>query len=133
MTYQTRLIATLTAGLACLGLYACGGGEETGTPADSGAGMSEPQAADTERNYPQGAYVYQCGGTEAAAIFETAERLTLIIGENDYSLLSVVADEGARFVAANDETTSFAIRGQTATLSLDGEDYPECSLEREPI
>lgn len=80
-----------------------------------------------EPDIPDDAYVYRCGDTLVAARFTDVDRMEMTVGEETWTMLSVVAASGARFQAGDDESTVFWIQGEGAMLTLSGTQYPECT------
>ncbi|MCC5868845.1 MAG: META domain-containing protein [Gammaproteobacteria bacterium] len=67
----------------------------------------------------------RCGELDIS-ISVVDDRLTLFVGQERTSMRQVEAASGERFVAENDPSTIFWYKGDSATLSLRGETYPEC-------
>lgn len=68
-----------------------------------------------------------CGDQPVLAYPDKAH-LRVKINDRDLTLSPVVAASGAKYAAMNDETTSFWNKGYHATLTVDGEAYPECTV-----
>ncbi|NHK28626.1 META domain-containing protein [Parvularcula flava] len=135
MPTLSRLTLSLLS-FTALGLAACGPGEQsTEEPfgddmeraADEAASFDEMEEVDNSD-----AYVFRCGATQVAVRFQGVERMEMTVDQEVYTMFSVVSASGARFQAANDPNTVFWTQGNTAMLTLAGEDYPECNLISEP-
>lgn len=71
----------------------------------------------------------RCGEQEISVSL-AGDRLMLFVGHERIAMRQVEAASGARFVADHDPSTIFWNKGESATLALRGETYPEC--ERVP-
>ncbi len=67
-------------------------------------------------------------GEQLVSVSQAGERLILVVGQERIAMRQVEAASGARFVAENDPSTIFWSKGDSATLALRGETYPECVL-----
>ncbi len=109
-------LALAAAGLASLALAACSDRD--------GAGDLPPAApanpfADAEP------VSFQCGDHEVTARFIEG-RARLVADSQTIDLVQVEAASGARYEAAGDPLTVFWNRGDEASLTLSGEDFPPC-------
>lgn len=130
------LLSLTGLGLGALGLAACGQSQQdTAAPLDAEMEQAADQPAnfdDMEEVDNSDAYVFRCGATEVAVRFQGVERMEMTVAGEVYTMFSVVSASGAQFQSANDPNTVFWTQGDTAMLTLAGEDYPECNLISEP-
>ncbi|GGD18659.1 hypothetical protein GCM10011342_29190 [Aquisalinus flavus] len=135
MPKLSRLTLSLL-GLSAIGLVACGPSEQDAAdPLDA----EMDQAADRPADFDDmddvdtsDAYVFRCGAAQVAVRFQGVERMEMTVGDQVYTMFSVVSGSGAQFQSANDPNTVFWTEGDSAMLTLAGEDYPECTLVSEP-
>jgi len=94
------------------------------------AGCS-PEEASTQDSATQSAlpaYTYTCSETfRFTARFE-AEAAVLTLPDRELRLPQVVSGSGARY---SDGKTTFWIKGDSASLEIDGMSYPDCHGEPE--
>lgn len=68
-----------------------------------------------------------CGQADIALdLNENGNRLTLTHLEDERELVWVASDSGTRYESTDSENTWFRARGDTATLVLDGVEFPTC-------
>lgn len=67
-------------------------------------------------------------GTQDIFVSLADDRMMLVVGQERITMRQVEAASGARFVAENDPSTIFWNKGESATLALRGETYPECEV-----
>ncbi len=65
-------------------------------------------------------------GEQDISVAMTDDRMVLFVDQERISMRQVEAASGARFVAEHDPTTIFWSKGDSATLAIRGETYPEC-------
>lgn len=135
MPKLSRLTFSLL-GLTAMTVVACGPGEQS-TEEPFGEGME--RAADEAASFDEmeevdtsDAYVFRCGATQVAVRFQGVERMEMTVAGEVYTMFSVVSASGAQFQSADDPNTVFWTQGDSAMLTLAGEDYPECTLTSEP-
>lgn len=75
---------------------------------------------------PSGTVMW-CGGVRIAVRFDDAGAV-LHSGGGQWSLARQPSASGARYVAADDPTTSWWTKGERAQLTIAGRDHPECRL-----
>jgi len=135
MPTLSRLTLSLVS-LSALGLAACGQseqavedpfGDDMERAADEAASFDDMEEVDNSD-----AYVFRCGATQVAVRFQGVERMEMTVDGEVFTMFSVVSASGAQFQSANDPNTVFWTQGDTALLTLAGEDYPECNLISEP-
>lgn len=69
---------------------------------------------------------FECNGTEV--LFGVADdKSVLRVGERDFEMVSAISASGARYVAADDESTEFWSRGDSAMLTVEGQDMGNCT------
>lgn len=69
---------------------------------------------------------FDCGGT-VIAFGVAQERATLRVGARDFEMQEAPAASGARYVALGDESTEFWSRGDHAMLTVEGQQFEECT------
>jgi heat shock protein HslJ/uncharacterized lipoprotein YbaY len=67
-------------------------------------------------------------GDQPVLAYPEKTHLRVKVNDRDFTLSQVVAATGAKYIAMNDETTSFWNKGYHATLTVAGEDYPGCTV-----
>ena len=131
----SRLALSLLS-LSALGLAACGQSEQAvEDPFGDDMERATDEAAsfdDMEEVDNSDAYVFRCGATQVAVRFQGVERMEMTVDGDVFTMFSVVSGSGAQFQSANDPNTVFWTQGDTAMLTLAGEDYPQCTLVSEP-
>ncbi|HAY26931.1 MAG TPA: hypothetical protein DCY47_05410, partial [Candidatus Accumulibacter sp.] len=75
-----------------------------------------------------GSRIYRCG-EQSVRLSAGGDRLQLLPDGPGFALQAAVAASGARYVARDDERTSFWSKGDRATLIVGGRTYPECLLQ----
>jgi heat shock protein HslJ/uncharacterized lipoprotein YbaY len=68
---------------------------------------------------------FNCGGYRAVVGF-SGHTMQLAIHGRTYEMKQVTAASGARYEAVDEVSTAFWSKGDRATLTLRGRDYPEC-------
>jgi heat shock protein HslJ len=86
-------------------------------------------AAATSDATSEHSLLYRCG-KQSVRLSAGADRLQLLPDGPGFALQPVVTASGTRYIAANDERTSFWSRGERATLVVGGRNYPECQRQR---
>lgn len=99
-------------------LAACApqGAEPENGPAVTGAESDAPVAFAT---------AYKCGDV-TAVVGVANEEMRLRARDETFALRPAVAASGAKYEAADDPSTSFWTKGETALMTLRGETFPEC-------
>lgn len=68
---------------------------------------------------------FDCGGTEIQfGVID--DRAVLRVHGQDYKMVAAIAASGARYVNEDDETTEFWSKGNTAMVTVEGEELPDC-------
>ena len=73
------------------------------------------------------ATAFDCGGT-AVAFGIADDKAVLRVGGQDYEMQQAIAASGARYVAVDDESTEFWSKGDSAMLTVEGQDMGECTV-----
>lgn len=69
-----------------------------------------------------------CGGTQAMVGFTGPEGAVLTIGGTTYVLAQTISASGARYSDGKTPETVFWSKGDTAWITVEGTDLPECSI-----
>ncbi|WP_306151401.1 META domain-containing protein [Roseovarius sp. MMSF_3281] len=69
---------------------------------------------------------FDCGG-KAVSFGVLDDRATLRIDGQDHAMTQKVSASGARYVGGPDDQIEFWSKGDTAMMTVSGEDYPECT------
>lgn len=89
---------------------------------------AEPMAANDEVR----SVLMQCGDQRITGEF-VGEKATLTLADVTYELQQVKSADGARYQVADDESTEFWSKGDTAQLTVEGKAYPECTSAPEAL
>lgn len=89
---------------------------------------TEPMAANEEAR----SVLMQCGEQRITGEF-VGEKVTLTLADATYELQQVKSADGARYQVADDESTEFWSKGDTAQLTVEGKAYPECTSAPEAL
>ena len=65
-------------------------------------------------------------GLQPVALEFSGDDLTVRIGEDSRHMVAAISASGARYQVPDDETSWFWSKGNTATLVLDGQAWPQC-------
>lgn len=89
---------------------------------------TEPMAANEEAR----SVLMQCGEQRITGEF-AGEKATITLADTTYELQQVKSADGARYQVADDESTEFWSKGDTAQLTVEGKAYPECTSAPEAL
>jgi heat shock protein HslJ/membrane-bound inhibitor of C-type lysozyme len=93
------------------------------TPEDDGLKMPAVSVTAAET------HVFICGDTQVEIAF-TDEGAIMTSGGRTWNLVAAMSGSGARYTLPNDDTTEFWNKGDNAMVRLDGQDLPECTIEK---
>lgn len=133
MKYPVKYAMVLLGGVAALSLAACK--QEQADPIGAVPEiMNEPAAAaaiaPVESKAPDGTLIrthyFQCGDKQVQFTLGADDTASMGIANVSYALKQVVTASGAKYENLGDPATYLWNKGDKATVSIDGQDLPEC-------
>ncbi len=134
MKYSVKYAVVMLGGVAALALSACK--QEAVAPVDAvpeslSAPATEAAITPVETKAPDGTVIrthyFQCGDKLVQFTLGADNSASMGIANVSYALEQVVTASGAKYENLGDSTTYLWNKGSKATVSIDGQDLPECN------